>query len=686
MMSVGGRRALLIAGAVALLIAGGCRQKGGSTAELVPIPEPDVSGGDPKVGEQIRGRMAEIEELAEGGSPPAELAEAYGDLGLVFITYDFLEAAQASFENAYRLAPEDFRWSYFLGYLDVVQGRLPEAVERLTTVVDMEPEFLPALLRLARAHLELGELATAKSLFERALSQEPASAAALEGLGKVSLAQQDYQGAIDNFERALTAEPGASSLNYMLGQAYRQVGDMEKAAAYLESSGDVTVRIADPLINPLSQLGESAQFYLIQGGEALSDQKYETAVAAYTSALEHDPASFVAYKGLGYGLEKLGDPAGAIRNLETALAEATTGVEEKDRQERAEVHRILGGLKALETLDLEAIGHFRESLRLVPGQPGVLLKLANALARSGLFDEAIGFYDQTIEAAPEHEAAILPKRATALVNLGRWQEARADFRRAVDQDPDNPRLRIRFAEALEHLGDRAAAAEQRRLAAGSVSEDAERAGLLAGTVAGLINRGQLAEAIQVLGQALELAPDRSDLRLQRATLLAHLERYEEALGDFRRAVEDAPRLAAARRGEIATLILLGRYGEARMALQPALRMFSMDATLAHIQARLLATAPDPRVRDGRLALEVARRLDEAVEGVRIRETLAMAYAEAGDLTRAVILQRDLVAEAERNGDPALADELRDKLAVFESGRAWAAISPEEILDATLGES
>ncbi len=315
----------------------------------------------------------------------------------------------------------------------------------------------------------------------------------------------------------------------------------------------------------------------------------------------------------------------------------------------------------------------------------MLLKLANALARSGLFEEAIDYYDRTIAAVPEHEAAILPKRATALVNLGRWPEALADFRQAVEQDPDNARLRMRFADALDHHGERAAAAEQRRLASAAVGEDAERAGLLAGRAAGLINRGELVEAIELLGQALDLAPDRSDLRLQRAGLLAHMERYEEALRDFRQAVEDAPRLAAARRGEIATLILLGRYGEARMALQPAMRMFSMDATLAHLQARLLATAPDPRVRDGRIALEVAKRLDQAVEGMRIRETLAMAHAEAGDLARAVAVQSELVAEAERAGDTALAAELRTKLATFESGRAWAAATPEEILDATLGE-
>jgi cytochrome c-type biogenesis protein CcmH/NrfG len=90
------------------------------------------------------------------------------------------------------------------------------------------------------------------------------------------------------------------------------------------------------------------------------------------------------------------------------------------------------------------------------------------------------------------------------------------------------------------------------------------------------------------------------------------------------------------------------------------------------------------VRDGRLGLEIAQRLFEDKKDLRVRETLALAYAEAGRFGEAAALQRGLVAEAERSGRTALAEDLRAELDAFERREAWWASSPDEILTATLG--
>jgi tetratricopeptide (TPR) repeat protein len=156
--------------------------------------------------------------------------------------------------------------------------------------------------------------------------------------------------------------------------------------------------------------------------------------------------------------------------------------------------------------------------------------------------------------------------------------------------------------------------------------------------------------------------------------------------EFRKVIEAEPRHAAARRGEIVALLLTGRYGEARVRLQEALREFPQDAQLAHVQARLLATVPDPRVRDGRLALEIARRLAAARQDLRVRETLALALAEAGRFDEAVEVQRGVVGEAETRGDAGLVRDVRAKLEALARGEAWTAASADEILAATLGAS
>jgi len=263
----------------------------------------------------------------------------------------------------------------------------------------------------------------------------------------------------------------------------------------------------------------------------------------------------------------------------------------------------------------------------------------------------------------------------------------ADFRRAVELRPDAPRLRLQYSEALDHLGRTREASIQRKLAleSGASSDGSGQVEVLMRRATADAKSGRFAEALAASTSALEIAPERADIRFVRATMLAEIGRLDEAVEEFRRVIDAEPRHPTARHAEITALILLERYGEARVLLNEALHLFSRDAGLAHLQARLLATCPDARVRDGRLAAEVARRLVEGVGGLRIGETLALALAASGDSVRAAELLRQLIREADETGNARLATEFRAKMGVLESGSAWSATGPQEILDAARDE-
>ncbi|MCP4201420.1 MAG: tetratricopeptide repeat protein [bacterium] len=677
--------------ALAMLALGGCDRGRAPDPEsrldafdLLEIPHPSLAGTDTAVQEQVREHRARVEEPAAIQDAPAT-AEAYGDLGLVYVLYDFVQAAEVCFENARRLAPDDFRWLYLLGYAHKLGGELEEAVAFFEQSLELRPDFLSAILRLGRAYFDLGDHDSAQTWFEKSLAVEP-SAAASEGLGKIAVARGDFPAAVEHFTRALEQQPNASSLRYALGQAYQRSGRTEEAKRELELSGDAPVSIPDPIISPLAVAGESAQFFLIQAGEALEDQNYEVAAAAYERALEKEPTNFGAYRSRSFALQQLGDLDGAIGSLEAGLTEGTTGDPAKDAQERAELHRVLGGFKALDRRDVDAVTHFQESLRLEPDQPDVRMKLANALARVGRFEAALPEYTSVLESHPELAPDILVRRATALVNLDRGAEALEDFERAVALRPDDLGLRSRHADALERLGYPQRAARERREVdrrTASASEDPARVRELVQMATTAVTQNRHQEALRYLSQALKEHPDSIAALFQRGTVLGHLERCDEAVADFRRVIEAERRHAGARHGEIVCLVLMSRYGHARVRLNEALRIFSLDARLAHLQARLLATAPDTGVRDGDLALAVAQRLAENVDGLRIRETLALAYAASGDLERAASLQASLIGEARVHGDEALVRDLQAKLVELAAGRAWVASSPQEILDAAL---
>ncbi len=658
----------------------------GSETSLEPLLEIDLSRAESGVREQLEELRQTVETSLDPGEPEvgdAELAQQFADLGLAYITYEFLEPAEVCLRNARTLRPEDYRWHYLLGYLRMIQGYLPEALDLYRAALEIEPDFLPAILRLGRSELELGRAAAALPWFEQALALEPAAAAALEGLGKVASAQGEPSRAVEHFRAALELEPTASSLHYALAQSYRDLGETDLARVHLEKAGDVAPRIPDPLINPLADLAESSRFYLVQGAEAMDDGNFAAAAAAFRAAVERDEDSFEARRGLAIALDRQGDRDGAVAAFEEGLEVSADPADPAARRER------LGFLTSLAILHSDsgrndlALERWEEVLALDPDQPRALLQVGNALGREGRLEEAIEVYGRLLEVMPDWSVGVLEKRATALVNMGRGDQAVADFTRALEQAPDDSELRLRFAAALEHLGQGNAAAEQRRLASRREGADGDSPGLE--RARRLMREGKLEEAEEQLTRLLEKSPDDQEARLELASILGHSGRFAAAAEAFAEVREASPRHMGAHRGLVMSLLLDRRYGAARQALQDALRTFPRHAGFALTQVELLATAPDPEVRDGSMALEIALRVEKERRDPVSRQALAFAHAAAGDYEAATALQQELVAEARAGGDPRVVEALSRRLETFQAGRPWIASRPEEIV-ALLGNN
>jgi tetratricopeptide (TPR) repeat protein len=649
------------------------------TVAAIPIPHPDLASADPRVREQVAERRAALEALqGAAGATPDELAEASGQLGLIYVLYDYLDAAAACFAHARAAAPGDYRWTYLGGYVHGLGGSAADAARAYERTLELAPGFLPAVLRLARLRLDLADLAAAEVLFRRALELDQRSAAAEEGLGRVAAARGDAEEAIHRFERALALQPDASGLRYALAQEHRRLGDEERAQSLLATSGDVITRIPDPLVNPLAEQGAGAQFYLVQGTESYENGDFTGASESYREAVARDPDAFAAYLGWSASLEQAGDLDGAVAALEAGISRAGTAGSTVTSAQRGELLARQGGLLAKGGRDAEAAAVLRRSLAVDDGQPAVHLRLADALARGGQFEAAVAHYDRVIDLLPDGGGpTVLERRATALVNLGRREEALTDFRRALAAAPDDPALRLRYAEALAWFGrDGEAAAERRRATELARTPGAEvelfaRQGRLAA------DRGDPAAAAASYRRALALAPERSDLRLALAALLASEGRDEEALPEFHRVVEAEPGQAAAWHGEIASLLRTGRWGPARVRLNQALARRPRDRRLALTQSRLLAAAPDPRVRDPRLALEVARRVSEDHDDPLTRDTLALALAANGDFADATRLQRQVVSAAEAG--PVALRSAESRLGAYRQGRPWVAGTADDLL-------
>jgi tetratricopeptide (TPR) repeat protein len=103
----------------------------------------------------------------------------------------------------------------------------------------------------------------------------------------------------------------------------------------------------------------------------------------------------------------------------------------------------------------------------------------------------------------------------------------------------------------------------------------------------------------------------------------------------------------------------------------ALRLDPKDPNSCNSLARLLATCPKADVRDGKKAVEYARKACELTgwkEAVYL-DTLASAYAESGDFKQAVKWQKKALESSEKFPEKER-DEMRARLKLYEQGKPY----------------
>ena len=133
-----------------------------------------------------------------------------------------------------------------------------------------------------------------------------------------------------------------------------------------------------------------------------------------------------------------------------------------------------------------------------------------------------------------------------------------------------------------------------------------------------------------------------------------------------------PANPAPRVGEATALILAGYFAAATERLEAGLELLPGNLDLMDILARHLAVCPDPTIRDGARAVELALRVYQGVPSSESVETLAMAYAEAGNFAEAVTWQTSLLNGADEETREEVMATWRANLELYRNGRPCGA--------------
>ena len=263
----------------------------------------------------------------------------------------------------------------------------------------------------------------------------------------------------------------------------------------------------------------------------------------------------------------------------------------------------------------------------------VHLDAGEEFIRKKEYDRAMAALEKARQLKPEYPK-ILVALGYALSEQGDVDEAIRTFQKSVELDKYNIESYIYLGVALTRKGDMDGALKCFDFAANLNPMNFNARAGLASTLA---IRGNLAEAVPHFERALEINPDNLDNRYNFGITLNGLGRYREAIDQFNSVLDKAPLYPKAH-GALA--VALNRTGDAPAAVQhyeEALKIVPDDLNVMNNLAWILATASDPKLRNGVRALELARKLNGLTEHklAGALDTLAAALAQAGQFEEAV---------------------------------------------------
>ena len=186
--------------------------------------------------------------------------------------------------------------------------------------------------------------------------------------------------------------------------------------------------------------------------------------------------------------------------------------------------------------------------------------------------------------------------------------------------------------------------------------------------------GDTAQGFEHLREAIRINPMSVETHYILGSFLMKQGQSEKALPEFKTAIAIRPHFESAEEGLASAYEALGNSAEALAHWRRAYVIDPSRASAVLGSAWLLATAPDASLRNGAAAVadaESARDLS-TVNDPGVLDTLAAAYAEDGQFTRAASTAAQALEFAVAKGDKSLSNQIRARLQLYKTRKAYHA--------------
>ncbi|MFN8007386.1 MAG: tetratricopeptide repeat protein [Terriglobia bacterium] len=481
-------------------------------------------------------------------------------------------------QQAIAVDPSDGLAHYYLGYCFWKKGQAESATLEFKKVLAQDPGNSLAQYYLGRIAQSKNQWTQAARYFEAILAGGDSVYDTYAQLSQVYQHQGQNEKALALLLRAVQAAPLDGSLQYRLGQVYRQLGRMEEAHRSLETAArlkqadqksiqktlDLSVAIQNKDTHQVMQLrgellAESARDpdILMQMGVLLGGGGYyEPSIEPLQRAAAILPSSFEAQFNWGLSLVQLRRNQEAEAPLKKAVAirpdsfeaNTTLAVLYVSRDQTEEAIRYLRAARATRPDNTkvaamlgqqylrgfyfsDAIETLSAAVRLKPDDPLLRSLLVSAYQSDKQFDQGLKIAQESIRLFPSSAQAHF-EVGELLAGLGRYQDSKPYYEKAIQLDSSFVEAYCSLGDTLIRNGDYQAAFEE-FLAARSLDEHNVRA---ARGVGQSLNRLQRhSEAVAELERTIRLLPPDAQIYFelsQAYTRLGNQAKAKEAVTMF----------------------------------------------------------------------------------------------------------------------------------------------------------
>ena len=311
----------------------------------------------------------------------------YYNRGLDLLKTENYVGAVKALKKAIEINPAYDKTYYNLGRIYLINlGKTGEAVEKLTTAIELAPDNARAHQMLGVAHFKRNAYRQAIPALRRAVElgvqvQEDYPYHPYYDLGMVYLRQNEFDEAIRCFEQAIHLNPDQIRAHYGLGNALIRKGDVRKGAEQIRK-----YQALKPYLNMVSQLEiavrrtpKNPERWYQLGRLHTQYGRFEKAIVPLQRSIELNPNDWKVYNILSVCYMRLNRLGEMEKTCEAAVRLAPN---------EANAHNSLGMSFFLQMKYDEAMASFETTILLDEDNPEFRENLAKVYAALGKADKA----------------------------------------------------------------------------------------------------------------------------------------------------------------------------------------------------------------------------------------------------------------------------------------------------------